>query len=71
MSEDKVTDNHSLYLYLTSAMLRKPKFSKVSCWKCCKWKMSNKRRDKMKLKRFQKGKEVLEKDLDVRAHLRT
>ena len=71
MTEDKVTDNHSLYLYLTSAMLRKPKFSKVSCWKLCKWRMSGAHRYKMKLKRFQRGKETLEKDLDVRAHLRT
>ena len=43
MSEEKVKDNHSLYLYLTSSMLRKPKFGKVSCWKFCKWKLSNER----------------------------
>ena len=52
MSEDKVTDNHSLYLYLTSSMLRKPKFSKVTCLKLCKWKMTSARREKMKLKRY-------------------
>ena len=71
MTEDKVTDNHSLYLYLTSSMLRKPKFGRVSCWKLCKWKMASARREKMKLRRYQKGKETLQKDLDVRTHLRT
>ena len=41
MSEDKVTDNHSLYLYLTSSMLRKPKFNRVSCMKMCRWRFSS------------------------------
>lgn len=41
MSEDKVTDNHSLYLYLTSSMLRKPKFNRVSCIKMCRWRFSS------------------------------
>ena len=71
MSEEKVKDNHSLYLYLTSSMLRKPKFNKVSCWKFCKWKMSSDRSKKLKLKRFSKGKDKLVKDLDIKTYLST
>ena len=70
MSEDKVKDNHSLYLYLTSSMLRKPKFNSVSCMKMCRWRFSSNRRDKLKLRRFKKAGEVLEKDLDVTTHLK-
>ena len=71
MSEDKVKDNHSLYLYLTSSMLRKPKFNSVSCTKMCRWRFSNQKRDKLKLRRFRKAGEILEKDLDVTTHLKS
>jgi len=68
---EKLHDQQSFMLYLSSALLRRPKFGKVGIKKLCKLKCSKEKRNKLKYKRIVLAEEKFDHDLDIRTHLRT